>query len=218
MVSRAAGADEHEGYEDVQGNWRVPHKLMMVQVHAGWCRVCKGLQPKLLKLITKHPEVLCCKINKTHHEVSASHPNRLASGIWEKVVSSSTSLHMGGFRTHGRRCRIPYSRCRVYVPWGENASLKCYQYFVGPNFKCIGRPAPGAWHFVYVLLAPMLPPFLFAHDLMSCHAMPRHVIVAGACRKTWGAWAAHDYFLQKWEASGPPHNCQHQHNRGGHQR
>lgn len=72
VVSRAAGADEHEGYEDAQGNWRLPHKLMMVQIHAGWCRVCKGLQPKLLKLITKHPEVLCCKINKTHHEVSGS--------------------------------------------------------------------------------------------------------------------------------------------------
>lgn len=43
---------------------------MMVQVHAGWCRVCKGLQPKLLKLIAKHPEVLCCKINKTHNEAS----------------------------------------------------------------------------------------------------------------------------------------------------
>lgn len=70
VVSRAAGADDHEGYEDAQGNWRVPHKLMMVQVHAGWCRVCKGLQPKLLKLIIKHPEVLCCKINKTHNEAS----------------------------------------------------------------------------------------------------------------------------------------------------
>lgn len=70
VVSRAAGADEHEGYEDAQGNWRIPHKLMMVQVHAGWCRVCKGLQPKLLKLVTRHPEVLCCKINKTHHEAS----------------------------------------------------------------------------------------------------------------------------------------------------
>ncbi|CAM9606385.1 unnamed protein product [Ectocarpus sp. 8 AP-2014] len=72
VVSRAAGADEHEGYEDAQGNWRVPHKLMMVQIHAGWCRVCKGLQPKLLKLITKHPEVLCCKINKAHHEELAA--------------------------------------------------------------------------------------------------------------------------------------------------
>lgn len=70
VVSRAAGADDHEGYEDAQGNWRVPHKLMMVQVHAGWCRVCKGLQPKLLKLIIKHPEVLCCKINKTQNEAS----------------------------------------------------------------------------------------------------------------------------------------------------
>ena len=72
VVSRAAGADDHEGYEDAQGNWRVPHKLMMVQVHAGWCRVCKGLQPKLLKLIIRHPEVLCCKINKTHNEASGA--------------------------------------------------------------------------------------------------------------------------------------------------
>lgn len=72
VVSRAAGADEASsgGYEDAQGNWRVPHKLLMVEVHAGWCRVCKGLQPKLLKLITKHPEVICCKINKTQNEVS----------------------------------------------------------------------------------------------------------------------------------------------------
>lgn len=69
VVSRAAGADGHEGYHDAQGNWRVPHKLMMVEVHAGWCRVCKGLQPKLLKLVKKHPEVLCCKINKTKNEV-----------------------------------------------------------------------------------------------------------------------------------------------------
>lgn len=70
VVSRAAGADEasSEGYEDAQGNWRIPHKLMMVQIHAGWCRVCKGLQPKLLKLVTNHPEVLCCKINKTQNE------------------------------------------------------------------------------------------------------------------------------------------------------
>lgn len=82
MVSRAAGADEHEGYEDAQGNWRVPHKLMMVQVHAGWCRVCKGLQPRLLKLIAKHPEVLCCKINKTHHEASVLHPNRSSLSLY----------------------------------------------------------------------------------------------------------------------------------------
>lgn len=71
MVSRAAGADKAfaEGYEDAQGNWRIPHKLLMVHIHAGWCRVCKGLQPKLLKLVVRHPEVLCCKINKTNHEV-----------------------------------------------------------------------------------------------------------------------------------------------------
>ncbi|CAM9371187.1 unnamed protein product, partial [Hapterophycus canaliculatus] len=68
VVSRAAGADGHEGYHDAQGSWRVPHKLMMVEVHAGWCRVCKGLQPKLLKLVARHPEVLCCKINKTKNE------------------------------------------------------------------------------------------------------------------------------------------------------
>lgn len=86
VVSRAAGADEHEGYEDAQGNWRVPHKLMMVQVHAGWCRVCKGLQPKLLKLIAKHPEVLCCKINKTHNEASIQHPNRQSRRIGEVVL------------------------------------------------------------------------------------------------------------------------------------
>lgn len=70
VVSRAAGADGHEGYHDAQGNWRIPHKLMMVEVHAGWCRVCKGLQPKLLKLVARHPEVLCCKINKTQNEAS----------------------------------------------------------------------------------------------------------------------------------------------------
>ena len=72
VVSRAAGADKAvtEGYEDAQGNLRIPHKLLMVHVHAGWCRVCKGLQPKLLKLVARHPEVLCCKINKTNHEAS----------------------------------------------------------------------------------------------------------------------------------------------------
>lgn len=72
VVSRAAGADEAslDGYEDAQGNLRIPHKLLMVEIHAGWCRVCKGLQPKLLKLVTQHPEVLCCKINKTRNEVN----------------------------------------------------------------------------------------------------------------------------------------------------
>ena len=72
VVSRAAGADgaSSDGYEDAQGNLRIPHKLLMVEIHAGWCRVCKGLQPKLLKLVTKHPEVLCCKINKTSNEVN----------------------------------------------------------------------------------------------------------------------------------------------------
>lgn len=71
VVARAAGADEtlSEGYEDANGAWRTPHKLLMVEIHAGWCRVCKGLQPKLLKLVKKHPEVLCCKINKTKNEV-----------------------------------------------------------------------------------------------------------------------------------------------------
>ncbi|CAM9283176.1 unnamed protein product, partial [Sphacelaria rigidula] len=70
VVSRAGGADESapQGYEDALGRWRHPHKLMMVEVHAGWCRVCKGLQPKLLKLMKQHPEVLCCKINKTDNE------------------------------------------------------------------------------------------------------------------------------------------------------
>lgn len=84
VVSRAGGADESapQGYEDAQGRWRHPHKLMIVEVHAGWCRVCKGLQPKLLKLIRKHPEVLCCKINKTENEVyfgpHASSPPRVS--------------------------------------------------------------------------------------------------------------------------------------------
>ncbi|CAM9241929.1 unnamed protein product, partial [Ascophyllum nodosum] len=70
VVSRAAGGCEDcvDGYADAQGNWRIPHKLLMVEIHAGWCRVCKGLQPKLLKLVARHPEVICCKINKTHHE------------------------------------------------------------------------------------------------------------------------------------------------------
>lgn len=71
VVARAAGADEalSEGYDDANGTRRIPHKLLMVEIHAGWCRVCKGLQPKLLKLVKKHPEVLCCKINKTKNEV-----------------------------------------------------------------------------------------------------------------------------------------------------
>lgn len=94
MVSRAAGADEATagGYEDSQGNWRIPHKLMMVEVHAGWCRVCKGLQPKLLKLIANHPEVLCCKINKTQNEVRrVSHSQGL---IFARLHIKSTQTRM----------------------------------------------------------------------------------------------------------------------------
>lgn len=70
VVSRAGGASEAspDGYEDAQGKWRHPHKLMVVEIHAGWCRACKGLQPKLLKLTKQHPEVLFCKINKTNNE------------------------------------------------------------------------------------------------------------------------------------------------------
>lgn len=71
VLSRAGGADESapDGYQDALGRWRHPHKLMVVEVYAGWCRVCKGLQPKILKLMKQHPEVLCCKINKTANEV-----------------------------------------------------------------------------------------------------------------------------------------------------
>lgn len=70
VVSRATGADSAapDGYLDAKGRWRHPHKLMLVEVYADWCRACKGLQPKLLKYIKNHPEVLCCKINKTKNE------------------------------------------------------------------------------------------------------------------------------------------------------
>lgn len=112
MVSRAAGADEHEGYEDAQGNWRVPHKLMMVQVHAGWCRVCKGLQPRLLKLIAKHPEVLCCKINKTHNEASVYIRIARAAATSRKSYFPSTFC-IGGFShtlfTFDRGEKVPWS-------------------------------------------------------------------------------------------------------------
>lgn len=70
VVSRALGADEAapDGYQDAQGRWRHPHKLMIVEIYADWCRACKGLQPKLLKYIKKHPDVLCCKVNKAKNE------------------------------------------------------------------------------------------------------------------------------------------------------
>ncbi|CAM9583100.1 unnamed protein product, partial [Discosporangium mesarthrocarpum] len=74
VISRAAGAEDDNpgGYEDAKGRWRRPHKLVVVSVYASWCRACKGLQPKLLKLMKRHPEVLCLKLNKGQHEELAA--------------------------------------------------------------------------------------------------------------------------------------------------
>ncbi|CAM9817195.1 unnamed protein product [Phaeothamnion confervicola] len=66
IVGKAAGGDPaHDGYVDGRGQKRQPHALIVVEVYANWCRACIGLRPKLLKLCAVHPEVLCCKINKS---------------------------------------------------------------------------------------------------------------------------------------------------------
>ncbi|CAM9597859.1 unnamed protein product [Choristocarpus tenellus] len=74
VISHAAGADGKDpgGYEDSQGRWRQPHKLIVVAVYADWCRACLGLKPKILKLMAQHPEVLCLKLNKGEHEELAA--------------------------------------------------------------------------------------------------------------------------------------------------
>ena len=70
VLTTAGGAVAgYTGYEDAQGNWRNPHKLVMIEVYANWCRACLGVTPKLLKMCAQHPEVLCCKLNKGDLEV-----------------------------------------------------------------------------------------------------------------------------------------------------
>jgi hypothetical protein len=70
VLTTAGGARAgYTGYEDAQGNWRNPHKLVMVEVYANWCRACLGVTPRLLKMCAQHPEVLCCKLNKGDLEV-----------------------------------------------------------------------------------------------------------------------------------------------------
>jgi hypothetical protein len=61
---------EGGGYVDAEGQTREPHKMVVVQVHANWCRACLGVRPRVAKLCARHPEVLLCRLNKGDHEVS----------------------------------------------------------------------------------------------------------------------------------------------------
>eukprot|EP00611_Tribonema_gayanum_P007218 TRINITY_DN1655_c0_g1_i3.p1 TRINITY_DN1655_c0_g1~~TRINITY_DN1655_c0_g1_i3.p1 ORF type:complete len:191 (+),score=17.80 TRINITY_DN1655_c0_g1_i3:54-575(+) len=69
LATAAQVENPDAGYVDHHGAQRLPHRLIMIQVHANWCRACIGVRPKLLKLCARHPEVLCCKLNKGNHEV-----------------------------------------------------------------------------------------------------------------------------------------------------
>jgi hypothetical protein len=81
VLTTAGGAKAgYTGYEDAQGNWRNPHKLVMVEVYANWCRACLGVTPRLLKMCAQHPEVLCCKVNKGDLEVRLQFEHMLL--IW----------------------------------------------------------------------------------------------------------------------------------------
>ncbi|CAM9857850.1 unnamed protein product, partial [Chrysoparadoxa australica] len=59
---------ESTGYTDGQGQERVPHQLIMLEVHASWCRACMGVTKRYLKLCAANPQVLCLKLNKGDHQ------------------------------------------------------------------------------------------------------------------------------------------------------
>eukprot|EP00968_Pinguiococcus_pyrenoidosus_P027286 scaffold7363_cov263-Pinguiococcus_pyrenoidosus.AAC.19 len=66
IISHAAGADPLSPDQK-------PHKMVMLMVHATWCRKCKYLMKQYLKVAKAHPEVLCLKLNlATNAEVGKS--------------------------------------------------------------------------------------------------------------------------------------------------
>lgn len=56
IIDHAAGADPID--ED-----RKPHEVVVVMMHANWCRKCKYMIKKYLEVASQNPQLLCLKIN-----------------------------------------------------------------------------------------------------------------------------------------------------------
>ena len=56
IIDHAAGADPID--KD-----RKPHEVVVVMMHANWCRKCKYMIKKYLEVAAQNPQLLCLKIN-----------------------------------------------------------------------------------------------------------------------------------------------------------